>query len=101
QPQDAFVSAGGSHPMSHAQKPTSAPRIKGQDHMSASLRNLEASSELTAQLADRSSVGSGRSSASSSDGKAVSSGVPTATANEVVADTGGTAPRPMAKPRVP
>ncbi len=86
--------------MSHAQKPTSAPRIKGQDHMSASLRNLEASSDLTAQLTDRSSVGSGQSSASSSDGTAVSSGVPTATANDVVADSGGPAPRPMTKPWV-
>ena len=100
QPQDAFLSAGASHPMSHAQKPTSAAPIEGKDHMSASPRNLEASSELTAQLADRSSVGSGRSSASSSDGTAVSSGVPTATANDVVADAGGPAPRPMAKPRV-
>ncbi len=86
--------------MSHAQKPTSAAPIKGKDHSSASPRNLEASSELTAQLADRSSVGSGRSSASSSAGAAVSSGVPAATANDVVADTGGPAPRPMAKPRV-
>ncbi len=100
QPQDAFLSAGASHPMSHAQKPTSAAPIKGKDHRSASPRNLEASSELTAQLADRSSIGSGRSSASSSDGTAVSSGVPTASANDVVAESGGPAPRPMAKPRV-
>ncbi len=100
QPQDAFLSAGASHPMLHAQKPTSAAPIKGKDHMSASPRNLEASSELTAQLADRSSVGSGRSSAPSSDGTAASSGMPTATANDVVADSGGPAPRPMAKPRV-
>ncbi len=100
QRQDAFLSAGESHPMSHAQKPTSEAPIKGKDHMSASPRNLEASSELTAQLADRSSVGSDRSSASSSDGTAVSSGVPKATANDVVADTGGTAPRPMARTRV-
>ena len=53
QPQDAFSSAGASHPMSHAQKPTSAAPIKGKDHISASPRNLEASSELNAQLADR------------------------------------------------
>ena len=98
QPQDAFWSSGASHPMSHAQKPTSAVPMKGKDHISASPRNLEASSELTAQLADRSSDGSGRSSAPSSDGTAVSLGVPTA--NDVVADTGGTAPHPMAKPRV-
>src|SRR5208337_2572022 len=89
QPQDAFLSAGASHPMSHAQKPTSAAPIKGKDHISASPRNLEASSELTAQLAERSSAGSARSSASSSDGTAVSLGVPKATANDVVADTGG------------
>jgi hypothetical protein len=100
QPQDAFLSAGASHPMLHAQKPTSAAPIKGKDHISASPRSLEASLELTAQLADRSSVGSGRSSASSSDGTAVSAGVPMATANDVVADSGGRAPRPMAKPRV-
>jgi len=86
--------------MSHAQKPTSAAPIKGKDHISASPRNLEASSELTAQLAERSSAGSARSSASSSDGTAVSLGVPKATANDVVADTGGVAPRPMAKTRV-
>jgi hypothetical protein len=98
QSQDAFWSSGASHPMSHAQKPTSAVPMKGKDHISASPRNLEASSELTAQLADRSSDGSGRSSAPSSDGTAVSLGVPTA--NDVVADTGGTAPHPMAKPRV-
>jgi hypothetical protein len=100
QPQDAFLSAGALHPMSRAQKPTSAAPIKGKDHMSASLRNLEASSELTAQRADKSSDGSGRSSAPSSDGIAVSSGVPTATANDFVVDTGGRAPRPMAKPKV-
>ena len=100
QPQDAFLSAGAPHPMSHAQKPASAAPMKGKDHMSASPRNLDASSELTAQLADRSSLGSARSSASSIDGTAASSGVPTATAIEVVADTGGTAPRPMAEPRV-
>ncbi len=100
QPQDAFLSTGAPHPMSHAQKPTSATPTKGKDHISAPPRNLEASSELTAQLSERSSAGSGRSSDSSSDGTAVSSGVPTATANEVVADTGGPAPRPMAKSRV-
>ncbi len=100
QPQDAFLSAGASPPISHAKKPPSAVPIKGNDHMSASPRNLEASSELTAQLAERSSVGSGRSFAPSSDGTAVSLGVPTATVNDVVADTGGTAPHPMARPRV-
>ena len=100
QPQDAFLSTGAPHPTSHARKPTSAAPIEGMDHMPASLRNLEATSELTAQLADKSSDGSARSSASSIDGTAASSGVPTATANDVVADAGGTAPRPMAKPRV-
>ena len=100
QPPDAFLSAGAPHPTSHARKPTSAAPIEGMDHMPASLRNLEATSELTAQLADKSSDGSARSSASSIDGTAASSGVPTATANDVVADAGGTAPRPMAKPRV-
>ena len=48
--QDALLSAGASHPMSQAQKPTSVGPIKGKDHTSTSPRKLEASSELTAQL---------------------------------------------------
>ena len=63
-PQDALLSAGASNPMSRAQKPPSVRPIKGKNQTSTSPRILEASSDLTAQLADRSSVGSGRSSAS-------------------------------------
>ena len=99
QPQDALLSAGASNRLSRAQNPQSVRAIKGKDHTSTSPRNLEASSELTARLADRSSVGSGRSSVSPSGGTAVSSGIPTSTANNVVGNSGGPAPRPKAKRR--
>ena len=74
-------------------------QIKGEDHTSASPRNLEASSELTAQLAERSSVGSARSSVPPSDGTAISSRMPTTTANQVVGNSGGPVPRLKAKRR--
>ena len=47
---------------------------------------LETSPELTAQLADRSPVGSVRSSVPPNDGIAVSAGEPTATANRVAGE---------------
>jgi len=102
--QDASLSAGASHP-TRAQKPTSVGPIEGKDDTSKLSRIWEASSELTAQLADRSSVGSVRSSASPSDGTAVSSDMPTATAtataNRVVRKkSGGPSPRAKAKRRV-
>ena len=97
--QDASLSAGASH-LTRAQKPTSVGPIEGKDHTSKLSRIWEASSELTAQLADRSSVGSVRSSASPSDGTAVSSDMPTATANYVVGISGGPVPRAKAKRRV-
>jgi hypothetical protein len=100
QPQDALLSAGASNRLSRAQKPQSVRAIKGKDHTSTSPRNLEASSELTTRFAGRSSVGSGRPSVSPSDGTTVSSGIPTATANNVVGNSGGPAPRPTAKCRV-
>jgi len=99
QPQDALLSAGASNRLSRPQKPQSVRAIKGKDHTSTSPRNLEASSELTARLAGRSSVGCGRSSVSPSGGTAVSSGIPTSTANNVVGNSGGPAPRPKAKRR--
>ena len=98
QPQDALLSAGASNRLSRAQKPQSVPAIKGKDHTSTSPRNLEASSELTARLAGRSS-GRGRSSVSPSGGTAVSSGIPTSTANNVVGNSGAPAPPPKAKRR--
>ena len=86
--------------LSRAQKPQSVRAIKGKDPTSTSPRNLEASPELTARLADRSSVASVRSSVSPSDETAVSSGMPTATANHVLGNSGGPALRPKAKRRV-
>ena len=56
QPQDALLSAGASNRLSRAQKPQSVRAIKGKDHTSTSPRNLEASSELTARFAGRSSA---------------------------------------------
>ncbi len=99
--QDASLSAGASHP-TRAQKPTSVGPIEGKDHTSKPWSRIwEAASELTAQLADRSSVGSVRSSASPSDGTAVSSDMPTATANRVFRKkSGGPSPRAKAKRRV-
>ena len=99
QPQDALLSAGASNRLSRAQKPQSVRAIKGKDHTSTSPRNLEASSELTARLAGRSSVECGRSSVSPSGGTAVSSGIPTSTANNAVGNSGGPAPWPKAKRR--
>ena len=96
QPQDALLSAGASNRLSRAQKPQSVRAIKGKDHTSTSPRNLEASSELTARLAGRSSVECGRPSISPSGGTAVWSGIPTSTANNVA---GGRAPPPKAKRR--
>ena len=102
QPQDALFSAEASNRMSRAQKPTSVRSIKSKDRTSTSPRNLEASSELTAQLADRSSVGCGRSSVSPSGGTAVSSGIPTSTANNVVGNSGGPpCPKEKRRGRIP
>ncbi len=100
--QDAFSSAATSDPVLRARKPSSASARKGRDHTSKLSRNLELSPELTAPLADRSSVGSVRASLSPSDGTAVSSPVPkaTATANRVVGNSGGPARHKKAKRRV-
>jgi hypothetical protein len=98
--EDELLSAATSKPKSRARKPPSVRARMGKDHTSKLSRNLEASPELTAKGADRSSVTSVRSSVSPSDGTIASSGVPTATTNRVVGNSGGPAPRPKAKRRV-
>ncbi len=97
---DPLPDAQSSAPVSRARKPTSVRAIKGQDYASKLSRSLETSPELTAQLADRSPVGSVRSSVPPNDGIAVSAGEPTATANRVAGNSSGPAPRPKAKQRV-
>ena len=99
QPQDALLPAGASNRLSRAQKPQSVRAIKGKDHTSTSPRNIEASSELTARLAGRSSVECGRLSMLPRGGTALSSGIPTSTANNVAGNSGGRAPPPKAKRR--
>ena len=80
--QDARFSAATSNPMSRAQKPPSVRAPKGEDQKSRLPRTVEASSDLTPQLADGSSVASVPQSVESpSDETAVSPGMPTATSN--------------------
>jgi hypothetical protein len=99
QPQDALLSAAASNRLSRAQKPQSVRAIKGKDHTSTPPRKLEASSELTARLAGRTSAECGRPSVSPSGGTAVSSGIPTSTAINVAGNSRGPAPPPKAKRR--
>ncbi len=96
---DAFLSGATSDPVPRARKPPSVRTMKGKDHTTKLSQNLEHSPELTAQLADRSTVASVRASLSPSDGTAVSSGAPEApaTANRIVRNSGGPAPRQKAK----
>jgi hypothetical protein len=99
--QDTLPSAATSDPMSPAQKPPSGRALKGKDQTSKFPRTLEALSDLTAHLADRSSVAFIRlSGVSPSDGTAVSAGMPTATSNHMVGNSGGPVLRPKANRRI-
>ena len=99
--EDELLSAAKSNPTSGARKPPSVRARKGKDQTSQLPRNMEASSGLTAQLAERPSVASVQTTGMApSDATAVSSGTPTATANRIVRNSGGSAPRSKAKRRV-
>src|SRR5271166_3368898 len=102
--EDELLSAATSNPKSRARKPRKPPSVrarKGKDQTSQLPRNLESSSDLTARLAERPSVASVQTTGMSpSDATAVSSGSPTATANRIVRNSGGSAPRSKAKRRV-
>ena len=95
--EDELLSAAKSNPTSRARKPLSARARKGEDQTSQLPRNLEASSDLTAQSAERPSVASIQTTGMApGDATAVSSGTSTATANPI-RNSGGPAPRSKAK----
>jgi hypothetical protein len=99
--QDELLSAATSNPKSCARKPPLVRARKDKEQTSTAPRNSEASSDLKAQMAERPSVASNQPTGmSASDSTAGSSGIPTLTANPVVGDSGGPAPRPKAKRRV-
>jgi hypothetical protein len=99
--QDELLSAATSNPKSCALKPPLVRARKDKEQTSTAPRNSEASSDLKAQMAERPSVASNQPTGmSASDSTAGSSGIPTLTANPVVGDSGGPAPRPKAKRRV-
>jgi len=74
---------------------------KDKEQTSKAPRSSEASSDLTAHMSESPSVASHQvTGISLSDATAGSSGIPTATANRVVGNSGGPAPHPKAKRRV-
>ncbi len=88
-------------PASREPKPPSVRARMGKDRTSKLSSNLEALADLTAQLANRYSNASVRSSgASPSDGTAVSPVMPPSKSNQVVGNPGAPALRPKAKRRV-
>jgi hypothetical protein len=88
-------------PVGRARKPPLARARKDKEQTSTAPRNSEASPDLKAQMAERPSVASNQSTGmSASDSTAGSSGIPTLTANPVIENSGGPAPRPKAKRRV-
>ena len=99
--QDELLSAASSNPKSRARKPPLVRARKDKEQTSTAPRNSEASSDRKAQMAERASVASNQPTGmSASDSTAGSSGIPTLTANPVVGNSGGPAPRPKAKRRV-
>jgi hypothetical protein len=100
--QDELLSAETSNPKSRARTPPMVRTRKDKERTSTAPRNSEASSDLKAQMGERTSVASNQPTGmSASDLTAGSSGTPTLTANPVVGNSGGPAPRPKAKRRVP
>ena len=95
--QDELLSAATSYPKSRARKPPFVRARKDKDQTSKLPRSLGASSDLTAQMAERPPVSSVQPT---SDATAGSSGMPTATATGVVGNSGGPASHPKAKRRV-
>ncbi len=99
--EDGLSSAATSNPKSRARKSPSAHARKDEDQSSKLPRNLEASSDLTAQMAEIPSVASVQPTGMSPGDATVGSlCIPTATAKRVVGISGGPAPRQKAKRRV-
>ncbi len=99
--QGELLSAATSIPKSRARKPQLVRARKDKDQTSTAPRSSEASSDLKGQMAESPSVASDQPTGKSpSDATAGSSGIPTATANRVVGNSGGPAPHPKAKRRV-
>jgi len=95
------LSAATSNPKSRARKPPLVRARKDKDQTSTAPRSSEASSDLKGQMAESPSVASNRPTGMSpSDATDGSSGIPTATANRVVGNSGGPAPHPKARRRV-
>ena len=95
------LSAATSNPKSRARKAPLVRARKDKEQTSKAPRSSEASSDLTAHMSESPSVASHQPTGKSpSDAKAGSSGIPTATANRVVGNSGGPAPHPKARRRV-
>ena len=96
--QDELLSAATSNPKSRARKAPLVRARKDKDQTSTAPRSSEASSDLKVQTAERPSVASDQPTGKSpSDAKAGSSGIPTATANQVIGNSGGPVPHPKAR----
>src|SRR5271165_2640108 len=99
--QDELLSAATSYSKSRARKTPLVRARKDRDQTSKLPRSVEASSDLTPQMAERPSVASIQPTGMSpGDVTAVSSGISTTTANRVVGNSGGPAPRAKAKRRI-
>ncbi len=99
--QGELLSAATSNPKSRARKPPLVCARKDKGQTSKAPRTSEISSDLRAQMAERPSVASNQpNGVSASEATTGSSGIPTATANRVVGNSGGPAPHPKAKRRV-
>ena len=95
------LSTATSNPKSRARKAPLARARKDKEQTSKAPRSSEASSDLTAHMSESPSVASHQlTGISLSDATAGSSGIPTATANRVVGNSGGPAPHPKAKRRI-
>jgi hypothetical protein len=100
--QDELLSAATSNSKSSARKPPMVRARKDKEQTSTGPRNSEASSDLKAQMAERPSVASNQPTGmSASDSTAGSSGVRTLTANPVVGDSGGPAPKAKRRVQIP
>ncbi len=91
--QGELLSAATSNPKSRARKPPLVRARKDKGQTSKAPRTSEISSDLTAQMEESPSVASNQPNGMSpSDATTGSSGIPTATANRVVGNSGGPAP---------
>lgn len=98
-PELPFQDAPSSAAASRRRKPSSVRALRGKDYASKLSRSLEALPELTAQLADRSPIGSVRSSVVPIDGTAVLGGGPSPTANLFAGNSSGPPPSRKARRR--